>query len=207
MEARPYDGWRGILSLPTSHQPLSHGASRRDSSPSRGAKGWVKVCGVGATVYHDADTVVFLPPVRGGVPDAPRSRDRRAALDAPVRRDRLYPRLPRCARFRPLPNASNPAGTARAPFVRAHPRYPFTDAGRAWKPAPTVWWKVSACNRRRSSTDGGASRTPPLTGSLYTLRFGMQRRGTARAPFHSGEPKSSVLPPREGVEALPYGGR
>ena len=99
MEARPYDGWRGILSLPTSHQPLSHGASRRDSSPSRGAKGWVKVCGVGATVYHDADTVVFLPPVRGGVPDAPRSRDRRAALDAPVRPDRFYPRHPRSSRL------------------------------------------------------------------------------------------------------------
>ena len=40
-------------------------------------------------VCHDADTSVSLPPVRGGVLDAPRSRDRRAALDASVRHDRF----------------------------------------------------------------------------------------------------------------------
>ena len=39
VEARPYGGWRGILSSPTLHQPLSHGAKRRDSSPFRGAEG------------------------------------------------------------------------------------------------------------------------------------------------------------------------
>ena len=104
VEARPYGGLRGLTDYVIAPhqrrpQPLSHGASRRDSSPSRGAKGWVKVCGVGATVYHDADTVVFLPPVRGGVPDAPRLRDRRAALDAPVRPDRFYPRHPRSSRL------------------------------------------------------------------------------------------------------------
>ena len=38
VEARPYDGWRGIRISPTLHQPLSHGASRRDSSPFRGAE-------------------------------------------------------------------------------------------------------------------------------------------------------------------------
>ena len=38
VEARPYDGWRGILSSPTLHQPLSHGPSGRDSSPFRGAE-------------------------------------------------------------------------------------------------------------------------------------------------------------------------
>ena len=70
------------------HQPLSHAASRRDSSPFRGAKGWEEVCGVYASVYHDADTVVFLPPVRGGVLDAPRLRDRRAELGAAVWPDR-----------------------------------------------------------------------------------------------------------------------
>ena len=78
----------GIRISPSLHQPLSHGASRRDSSPFRGAEGRAEVCGVYALVYHDADTVVFLPPVRGGVLDAPCLRDRRAALDADVRLDR-----------------------------------------------------------------------------------------------------------------------
>ena len=98
LHARParVDGQR-YFAAPTLHQPLSHGASRRDSSPFRGAEGRAEVCGVYALVYHDADTVVFLPPVRGGVLDAPCLRDRRAALDADVRLDRQHPRLPRCA--------------------------------------------------------------------------------------------------------------
>ena len=103
VEARPYGGWVARVdglrdyTAPTLHQPLSHGALRRDSSPFRGAEGWAEVCGVYAFVYRDADAVVFLPPVRGGVLDAPRLRDRRAALDAPVRPDRLHPRLIRRA--------------------------------------------------------------------------------------------------------------
>ena len=56
---------------PTLHQPLSRGATRRDSSPSRGAEGWDEVCGVCASVYRDANTYVSLTPVRGGVLDAP----------------------------------------------------------------------------------------------------------------------------------------
>ena len=120
VEARPYGvwvarvDWQRYYAAPTLHQPLSHGALRRDSSPFRGAEGWVEVCGVCASVYHDADTVVFLPPVRGGVLDAPRLRDCRGALDAPVRRDLLHPRHLRCARLC-LPHI--PAGTARAPLV------------------------------------------------------------------------------------------
>ena len=89
---------------PTLHQPLSHGAMRRDSSPFRGAERWADVCGVCASVYRDADTVVFLSPVRGGVLDAPRLRDRLASLDASVRPDQLSPCHPRRARLRPPPN-------------------------------------------------------------------------------------------------------
>ena len=178
--ARPasVDGQRYCIA-PTLHQPLSHGAERRDSSPFRGAEGWAEVCGVYALVYHDADTYVPLMPVRGGVLDAPRLRDCRAALDAPVRHGQLCPRHPRCIRLCPHPHVSNPAGTARAPF--------------------------RACNRRRPSTEGGASGTPPLTGGLFTLRCGIQLRGTARAPFCAGEPKFSIDPGRAGVEARPYG--
>ena len=58
---------------------------------------WEVVCGFYASTYHDVATYVSHPPVRGGVPDAPRLRDRRAALDAPVRPDRLHPRLIRRA--------------------------------------------------------------------------------------------------------------
>ena len=169
---------------PTLPQPLSHGAERRDSSPFRGAEGWAEVCGVCASVYHDADTRVSLTPVRGGVLDAPRLRDCRAASDAPVRHDQPHSRHPRCARLPPLPNASNPAGTARAPFVRAYRGSPSSQAGRAWKPAPTAGeGKVSAPDRRHPSSEGGASGTPPLTGGLYTSRCGIQRKGAARAPF------------------------
>ena len=92
---------RGIRISPTLHQPLSHGALRRDSSPFRGAEAWADVCGVCAFVYHDADTVVFLPPVRGGVLDAPWLRDCRGWLDASVRPDRQHPRHPRCAILTP----------------------------------------------------------------------------------------------------------
>ena len=93
------------------HQPLSHGASRRDSSPFRGAEGFAEVCGVYTFVYHDADTVVFLLPVRGGVPDAPRSRDCRGELDAVVRRGRFCRCHPRCG---------NLASTAQRIISRGH---------------------------------------------------------------------------------------
>ena len=90
------DGQRDCAA-PTLHQPLSHGASRRDSSPFRGAEGWAEVCGVYAFVYRYADTFVSQPPVRGGVLDAPRLRDCRGGLGADVRHDQWHPCLPRCA--------------------------------------------------------------------------------------------------------------
>ena len=131
--ARPtrVDGQRDFAA-PTLPQPLSHVATRRDSSPFRGAKGWEEGCGVYATVYHDADTYVLHPPVRGGVPDAPRSRDRRAALDAPAQRDQPHSRHPRRVRLRLPPHVCNPAGTARAPFGLASPtpRGPVTTEPR-----------------------------------------------------------------------------
>ena len=73
---------------------------------------------------------VYKPPVRGGVPDAPRLRDRRAALDASVRHDRQHPRHLRCVRLCPQPHLSNFAGTARAPFLAGEPAS-SVDRGRA----------------------------------------------------------------------------
>ena len=83
VEARPYGG----------HQHLTDAGTNPSVTPLRAAtaplsgepRAWAEVCGVYALVYHDADTVVFLSPVRGGVLDAPRSLDCRAALDASVR--------------------------------------------------------------------------------------------------------------------------
>ena len=46
------------------------------------------------TMY--AASLVSLPPVRGGVLDAPRSCDRRADLYASIQRDQPHPRFPRC---------------------------------------------------------------------------------------------------------------
>ena len=107
-------------------------------------------------------------------------------VGADGRRDRLHPRFLRCASLCPQPNVCNFAGAARAPFCTGVRRFPFTNVGRAWKPAPTVGGEVSACNRRCPSSGGGASGTPPLTGGLYSLRCGIKRRGAAHAPFLTG---------------------
>ena len=104
----PHPRWR---------QPLSHGAARRDSSPFRGAEGWAKICGVYASVYNDADTSVSHSPVRGGVLDAPRSRDRRGELVADVQRDRLHPRLIRPHGDVHYPTYAIPRITACAHFA------------------------------------------------------------------------------------------
>ena len=52
-----------------------------------------------APVTFHAASPVSLPSIRGGVLDAPRSRDRRAALGAPVRLDQPRPRHPRRSRL------------------------------------------------------------------------------------------------------------
>ena len=71
---------------------------------------------------------------------------------------------------------------------RTHVVRPPTPGGRGSPPLRRVW-KVSACNRRRPSTKGGASGTPPLTGGLYTSRCGVQREGAARAPLARAHPR------------------
>ncbi len=70
-----------------------------------------------ASVALYAATFVSLLPVGCTVLGAPRLRDCRVGLNAPVRPDLQHPRLPRCIRLRPSPNVCNIAGTARAPLV------------------------------------------------------------------------------------------
>ena len=78
----------------------------------------MEACSVCASVCRDADTMVSLLPVRGGVLDAPRSCDRRGGVGADGRRDRWHPRYPRHTRLRSPLHVSYPAGTARTPLAR-----------------------------------------------------------------------------------------
>ena len=119
-----------------------------------------------ASVAILAAAYVSHPPVRGGVLDAPRLRDRRAALDAAARRGRLRTRLPRRARLCPPPNAYNSAGTACAPFRAGVRSCPLTHAGRAWKPAPTVGGEASCVHLRctNPSVTARSAVTAPLSG-------------------------------------------
>ena len=168
---------------PTLHQPLSHGAKRRDSSPFRGAEGWEEVCGVSASAYrdadtycHDADTYVSLMPVRGGVLDAPWSCDHRADLYAPVRRAQFYPCLPRRARL--ASTAQRIISRGHSPrtifYVRTHVFHHPTPGGRGSPPlrgiciSPTLHQPLSHAATRRDSSpfrgaEGAARRRRPST--------------------------------------------
>ena len=153
--ARPasVDGQLGFAA-PTLHQPLSHGAMRRDSSPFRGAEAWAETCGACASVYHDAYTFVPLTSVRGGVPAAPRSRDCWATLGAPVRPDQPRPRHPRRTRLSSTAQLMRFRGRSPRTIsygrtdVVLHPR-----PGRRGSPPLRCIGDVSACKRRRPSSD------------------------------------------------------
>ena len=86
-------------------------------------------------------SVRFALAVRGGVLDAPRSRDCRGGLVASVRPDRQHPRHTRRADIASTAQRIQiPRAQPAHLFKRAHPRYPSTKAGWAWKPAPTACW-------------------------------------------------------------------
>ena len=201
----PVDGWRfiprtyrparrgltGNVIIPHQRrpQPLSHGASRRDSSPFRGAKGWAKVCGVGATVYHDADTYVTHPPVRGGVLDAPWSCDHRADLYAPVRRAQFYPCLPRRARL--ASTAQRIISRGHSPrtilYVRTHVIHHPTPGGRGSPP-----YEVSASHPRCTNPSVTPLRaaTAPLSGEPRARRADAVRQPTPGAQKDRSEDRS-----------------
>ena len=151
---------------------------RRGRRPLR----WVRDSGFSGAVRHSfsyplrfyAATSVALLHVGCTVLGAPWLRDRWVALDAVVRPDRFYPRFPRRANLASTTQHMQSRGHSPRTIGAGVRGYPSTEAGRAWKPAPTVRvGKVSACNRHRPSSEGGASGTPPLTGGLYTSRCGI----------------------------------
>ena len=152
---------------------------------------------------------VSLLPVRGGVLDAPRSCDRRAALDASFRRDRQHPRLIRCACL---------ASTAQRMQSRGHsPRtissgrtgvIHLSHAGRAWKPSPTVCGediRVSPTSPATPQSRRFAPRQLPFQGS----REGGVRRTAVVHLTHAAR-NPSVTPLRGATAPLsgePRGGR
>ena len=129
VEARPYGVWlRGMTDCVISPHPRctnpSVAAQSAATAPlSWEPRAWEEVCGVYASVSHDADTYVAQPPVRGGVPDAPRLRDRRAALDAAVRLDRQHPRHQRRARLASASPRIQSRGHSPRTFVTGAPTF------------------------------------------------------------------------------------
>ena len=143
------------FAAPTLHQPLSHVASRRDSSPFRGAEGRAEVCGVYATVYRYADTYVSLPPVGCTVLGAPRSRDRRGRLAADVERDRLHSRHPRCAILASTTQRMQSRGHSPRTFCEACDNLVRCHTRRSVCLAPTVGGGVldAPCAGLRTTSD------------------------------------------------------
>ena len=142
--------------------------------------------------YPTRSSVRLATTVGGGVLGAPRSDYCRAALDAAVWLDRQHPRHPRRTCLHSPPHESNPAGAARAPFFTGAPTSSFHQRREG----------VEALPYGRHPHLIRAARNPSVTA-----------RSAATAPL-SGEPRGgvrrthvSVNPRREGVEALPYGGR
>ena len=170
---------RRYCAAPRLHQPLSHAASRRDSSPFRGAKGWAEACGVCASIYHDADTYVSLPPVRGGVLDAPRPRDCRGGwlLTLSV------------ADFTRVTHGA--PGSVYCPtyaISRAQPAHHFVRARRL----------VGAPDQRRPSSYGRGVEDAAPYGGCETYADACRVTGVRRHPFtHAGR----------AWKISPYGGR
>ncbi len=147
------------------------------------------------TRYPTRSSVRLAPTVRGGVLDAPRLRDRRAALDAAARRGRLRTRLPRRARLCPPPNAYNSAGTARAPFHTGAPTFsvhrrragvearPY-DGWRGIRISPTLHQPLSHGAKRRDSSPfrGAEGGCGAITLSVITRRAGVEARPYGRHP-------------------------
>ena len=98
--ARPawVDGLRDCAAPTSAATPQSRRFAARQL-PCKGSRGAGRYLSTLRTCLLRCGYRGFLLPVRGGVPDAPRLCDRRAALDASVRRDQLRPRFPRRSRL------------------------------------------------------------------------------------------------------------
>ena len=119
---------------------------------------------------------VSLPPVRGGVLDAPRLRDRRADLYAPAQRDQPRRRFPRCAilasatqRMQSRGHSPRTIGAARRcgkPTLSVHPRRAGVEARPYGGWLRGLTYNVIAPHLRRTNPSVTAQRavTAPLSG-------------------------------------------
>ncbi len=120
VEARPYGRHPHRTHVAPTPQSRPFGPRQLPFQGSRGVGGGGYLY---ASVYHDAETYVTHSPVRGGVPDAPRLRDRRAALDASVRLDRQHPRHQRRARLASASPRIQSRGHSPRTFVTGAPTF------------------------------------------------------------------------------------
>ena len=167
-------------------------------------------------------SVRFALAVRGGVLDAPRSRDCRAALGADVRLDRQHPRLPRCADIASAAPRIQSRGHSPRTFSNGRTEVILQpEAGRAWKPAPTACWVGIRSSPASAATPQSRPFGPcqlPLQGSregvygrthvirhptpggrrLYRLRglASLTRMGGLYAPWGACFPRGRGLCPR-----------
>ena len=151
----------------------------------RAPLGGVREC----TRYPTCRSVCLAPTVGGGVLDAPRSRDRRGALDAHVQRAQPHPCLPRCASLASTTQRMLSRGHSPRTFLRAHPRYPSSHAGRAWKPAPTVGGEVDGqrgCDAPTSAPTPQSRRKAPRQLPFQGSRGWVRRTHVIRPPTPGG---------------------
>ena len=117
--------------------------------------------------------VRFAPTVGGGVPDAPRSRDCRAASNASVRPDQPHPRHPRRIRLRPPPHASKSRGHSprTISFGRTQVVRPPTPGGRGNPPLRWVERHPHLTHAALNpSVTAQSAATAPLSGEPMGVR-------------------------------------
>ena len=175
---------------------------RRDSSPFRGAEGWVEAVSVCTSVSHGADTYVSLTPVGGGVLDAPRSWECRGGVGADSRRGRLRRRLMRRVRLCLLPNVCDFAGTARAPFLAGEPTSSVIPGREGVEALPYGvlgrFWRVTGAFRRPKA--GRRGRRPLRAVCLLQVAAFDVR---AQPAHHFVRASEAVLHPRPGGRGSP----
>ena len=120
-------GLTGNVGAPRTHVAPTPQSRRRAPRqlPFQGSRGVGRRFMAMAHLFtHDADTYVYLTPVRGGVLDAPRSDYYRGGFVAPPFGVADFtPRFPRCTRICLPPSVCDFAGTARAPIFYGRPTF------------------------------------------------------------------------------------
>ena len=154
---------RGIRSSPTSPSTPQSRRKAPRQLPFQGRRGMgrglrrLRIC------LPRCRNLRLAPAVRGGVLDAPRLPDCRGGSGADVRRDQWHPCLPQCAILASTTQRMQYRGRSPRTIVTGVGRFPFTHAGRAWKPSPTRYPEFTHVGLNPSVTPLRAA-TAPLSG-------------------------------------------